>query len=131
MSATLTLAVLVNAEGALSRLEKQPAPIKIAYRIARLAEVVRAETALYHKKRNELIVSLGASRPVTDAEVAQGLAGTISEVKPENLEMFMAQMLELGGVTVTIDKWLLTVDQLGETTMMPQDVAALGALISE
>lgn len=129
---TMLLAELVNAEGALQRLGARSLPIKLAYRIARLSAIVGAETRPFVQQRTALIVKYGVARPATPAEAEAGQPGEITEVRPENLSLFMTELRGLGEMPVTLTtQWLLSIDLLGEIDMTPADLGALGALLRE
>lgn len=128
-----TLKVLANAEPALRRLAAQKVSVKPAYHIARLLDVVRGETAEFHKQHDELVRRLGKERPLTSDEqktIGTGVTSMI-EVTPDNREEFAKKLAELEAIEVTIDKWLMTIDLLEGFAVSADDIASLGPLVLE
>lgn len=108
----------------------QLVPPKIAYAVSRLRADVAAHVEPFHAQRNALLERLGTRRPPTDDERA---AGTIQDVFElgDKAEEFQRLVKELGDTPVSIDKWLLTFEQLEAYRVSTPDMAALLPLIIE
>ena len=128
---TTTLAVLLDAEPALAVLEQLLLPAKTAYHIAKLTRLVTVETQIFKTRREALIRELGAERPTTDAERAQGAGPTTTQVTPANWDVYVAKANELAEVEVEIAWRPLTVAQLDGATVRPSDLRHLGPLLAE
>lgn len=128
---SMTLAELSQAEAALVRLGRRALPVKLAYRIARLTSQVSVETKTFHQQHDALVRSMGEERPPTAGEKATGQTAPVVEVTADNLPTFQAQLLELSSVTVNLDtQWGLSVELLESQDITPQDLIALGPLVS-
>jgi hypothetical protein len=114
---TTTLAVLVDAQPALERLAAQPLPVKVAYAVAKLARLVRPEVEHFIQQRNELVRAHGA--PAN---------GTI-EVRPEERDVYVAKVVELASVEVTIDAAPIPLAALDGVRVMAHDLMALQAFV--
>jgi len=114
---TMTLGALVEAEPALDRLLEQKLPAQTAYHLAKLAKLVKAETAHFHAQRDVLIRELGAP------------AGDVVEVMLEHRAAFFQRVQELLAVEATIAWRPLSLAQVSEIS--GGDVLRLGALLSE
>lgn len=140
-----TLSKLVVAEPALLRLGEpiqtivdkavvlvpQPVSATTAYRLAKLIKSVRDETEFYRTRYRALIKELGVEREPTKAEAEQGMQGPVTEVASANRDTFTEKVKELDATPVEIEKWLLTVEMLGDVKVSIGDMLALGELISD
>jgi hypothetical protein len=113
----MTLGALVEAEPALDRLLDQKLSAQAAYHLAKLATLVRAETAHFHAQREALIREFGTP------------TGEVIEVQPDQRPEFFRRVQELLAVEATIAWRPLSVAQVLEIS--GGDVLRLGALLSE
>lgn len=122
---------LIVIERVLLRIGTQPIAIKTAYHIGKLLKLVQEETKYFKETNESLIKSLGKERACNEAELKQGIQGPLWEVLPENIEQFSLKLKELLEVEITIDKWLLTLELLGELKISSNDMMSLDILIIE
>lgn len=111
----------------------QAIPLKAAYHVSRLLEAVQAHTKPFRTQQDALMVALGEKRPPTDAEKAAGVtADAVYDLQATGQrDEFNRQIVESIAVTVTMDKWLLTLDVLAPFHVSPRDLSALLPLIVE
>ena len=104
-------------------------PAKVAYKLARLTDTVRAETKHFHEQRTALLREMGNERPATPEEAAR-LGPAVVEVPAEKLAAFSQRLRDVADVEVTLsDRWLLTLEDLSAFTLSGDDVLALGGLV--
>lgn len=118
-SITMTLGELVEAEDALNRLLEVKLTAQLAYSVATLTRHVKAETAHFHTKREELIRELGEPMP----DNAQ-----MMRVKPMEVPGFLKRMQELTTVEATLTVKPLRLEELPDMT--GADLLKLGALLT-
>lgn len=148
---TVTLEQLIIAEGPLLSLGQpiptlvgavvvplpQAIPLKASYHVSRLIEAVQAHTRPFRTQHDALQASMraviGEQRPPTDAEKAAGVtAETVYAVEATaKRDECNRQIAESVAVTVTIDKWLLTLEMLAPFAVSPRDLSALLPLMLE
>jgi hypothetical protein len=116
---TMTLAELVDAEPALTRLLDVRLSAQLAYSVAKLAKAVRTEAQHFTEQRDALIRELG--EPVPDDP-----AGAI-RVTPANTAEFLRRVQELAAVEATLTVPPLKLADLPEMT--GADLLKLGALV--
>lgn len=105
MPIKITVRECLTAEPALQHLSNVRYAPKVAYDIARLLLLVRAEIKLYNEDRNKYISDKGVSRPVSEAEIAQGLSGEVTEIlDPEERAAFLKRDNEALQTEVTLER---------------------------
>jgi len=124
----MKLGDLVNAEVALDRLLEERLPATVAYHVAKLARLVKAETAYFASQREAHVRELGEEVPVTDEQRAAG-ATSILKVKLEHVEEFNRRLTELATVEVSIAWRPLPFEAL--PPISGADVLRLGPLVME
>lgn len=124
----MTLGELLSAEIALDRLLEERLPAKVAYHVAKLAKLVKTETAYFASQREAHVRELGEDVPPTDEQRAAG-ATAILKVKDEHINEFNRRLTELAAVEVSIAWRPLPFDAL--PPISGGDVLRLGALITE
>lgn len=127
---TVTLGDLIEAESALDRLLLERLSAQVAYRVARLARLVKVETKFFHERREALIRQFGVEVPPTEAEKAQGATSMI-RVTPQFAEEFGAKLREVAEVSVTIAATPIALADLTAATMTGADVLRLGPFLAE
>jgi hypothetical protein len=127
---TTTLAHLVDAYPALSRLAQLRLPVKVAYRVAKLLKAIGSEIKTFEEQRNALVIAHGAARPATEAEIAATGQTTIHEVDADKRAAFFAAVRELGGLEVQLAGEAITLEELAGD-MTAADLVALGPLVAE
>jgi hypothetical protein len=128
---TTTLGALVTAEPALGRLLDQRVSMQTAYTLAKLAKLVREETAVYHQQREALIQALGAPREPTASEQAAGIRESVIEVTVDNRAPFFAKVQELAAIPVTLAWTPVAVSVLDGIQISGADLLALDPLLQE
>jgi hypothetical protein len=117
----VTLRNLLESKEALSRLVAQPAPGKLAYRLAKVAKAVKAELDTYESARRPLCERLGELNEDKSA----------FEFKGDNAEAFKREHDELLAEETKLDVGHLNVDDLGNLQISGADLLALEWLITE
>jgi hypothetical protein len=117
----VTLRSLLESSDALSRLIAQPAPGKLAYRLAKVAKAVKAELETYESARRPLCARLGKLNEDRSAYEFEG----------ENKEAFKREHDELLAVEANLDVGHLSVDDIGNLQISGADLLALEWLITE
>ena len=117
----VTLRNLLESRDALSRLIAQPAPGKLAYRLAKVAKAVKAELETYEGARQPLCERLGELNEEMSA----------FEFKGDNAEAFRREHDELLAEEASLDVGNLTVEDLGNLQISGADLLALEWLITE
>lgn len=125
---TMKLGELLDAELALDRLLEERLPATVAYHVAKLAKLVKAETAYFATQREAFIRELGEETPPTDEQRAAG-ATAILKVKGEHVEEFNRRLTELAAVEVAIPWRPLPFEAL--PPISGADVLRLGLLLTE
>lgn len=117
-----TLGALIAAEPALTRVIARDWPLSMAFKLARLARVVRVETATFEALRQQLVKKYG-TEPDADGNF---------HVKPQHLSEFARQVNEAAAAAVALDAQPLSASQIAkhapEMRVSPQDLADLGPL---
>jgi hypothetical protein len=117
----VTLRTLLESRDALSRLIAQPAPGKLAYRLAKVAKAVKGELETYESARRPLCERLGELNEERSA----------FEFKGDNAEAFKREHDELLAEEANLDLGHLSVDDLGNLEISGADLLALEWLIAE
>lgn len=132
MAITVSIGALVQAERVLLQLAQQRVSFKATRHLDRLTTIVQAETALFHKTHDALVRELGQQRDVTPLEKVSGIEGPITEVSPENRDVFVAKITEMTSLDVPLeaDAWLLTAAVLDEFRLSREDLVALRPLLA-
>ena len=125
---TMSLGALLGAELALDRLLEERLPAKVAYHVAKLAKLVKTETAYFATEREKAIRELGQEMPPTEEQRASG-ATSILQVKPEHVEEFNRRLTDLAAVEVAIAWRPLPLDTLPD--LSGADLLRLGPLVTE
>lgn len=127
MPITLTLRALLEAQPALDRLAGEKLPVQIAYRVAKIVKLTKAEIADFHEQRIKLVKAHGVTRPATEAELS--IHGPeVIEVPPEKAAAFRAEIDALADEPVTFDREPLTISA-AVPNITPADLIALGPLV--
>jgi len=121
----MTLGELVAAEESLTRLLEVRVSAPLAYRLAKVAKAVRAETKHFYEQRDDYIRELGEPVP---ADQATGGVGAM-RVKPDLVEEFLKRIAELSAVQAELDVRPLTLADLPEIS--GSDLLRLGSLVTD
>lgn len=116
---TMTLGALVGADVALTRLLEVRMSAQLAYRVAKLAKTIHAETTHFTEQRDALIREYGEP----SAEDPQKI-----QVKQADVATFMTRVNELAAVETMVSVHPLALDTLPEMT--GADLLALGPLVT-
>ena len=125
-----TLGALATAAPALDQLTRLPLKIKSAYSLAKLARLVNQELEVYEKQRLALVTKHGDVREATPEEVATGVQGQVTQVRPSELEAFSKALAELRSLSVIIPWQPITLDDLDGQAVRASDLMQLGPLFS-
>lgn len=126
---TTTLGQCAGAAPALERLAAHELPARVAYTLAKLLAAVKAELTIYEQARAKLFTKHGESREATEAERAT-LGPQVLTVRPDAVEVFTAEYLELERVPVTLACPAFDLASLNGTAIAAKDVALLGPLVT-
>lgn len=96
------LEAIVNSVDSIRALQEIKLPVKISYRIKRLADKINPILKNYHEQRNELVKKFGE-----EDEKSQ-----IWNVKKENQPVFYEELQKLLDVEETIDFEKIKIDEL-------------------
>ena len=107
----ISLRKIVESEKGMAAILETKLPIKIAYRLTKLSNKIRAELAVYNEQRVALVKRLGEEK------------GKDSwEVKPENMVEFQEEFKKLLDEVVEIDFTPLKLAELGDVVISPKDL---------
>jgi len=126
-----TLGALVTAEPALERLATERLSVKAAYHVAKLARLVRLETALFHEARQKALLEFGEERDAATPEERARLGPRVITVTPEHAAAFTARLADLTALPVELAWTPLDLEALGDLRITPADLLALGPLIAD
>jgi hypothetical protein len=116
----MTLGDLVLAEEALTRLLEVKVPARLAYHVAKLTRLVKAETAHFYTARDSEIRELGLESIERPGEF---------RVREEHMPLYMRRLSELAAVETTIEWTALPLAELPEITAA--DLLRLGPLVED
>ena len=109
----ITLKEAIESDSQLKNILEVKLPIKIAYKLNKLAKKLQAETAGYNELRVKLVKELGEK---TDEKT------DIWQVKTENLQEFSDKINELFKTEVEIDFEPLNIEVLGDISIEPKNL---------
>jgi len=117
---SLTLGDCLIADPALDTLLQIRLPVKTAYHVAKLARLVKVETAQANQQRETWIKELGDEvEPQT------------FRVRPDQVPEFNRRMTELASIAVVIDWGPLPLSALASVDVCGGDLLKLGPLVSD
>jgi hypothetical protein len=121
---TLTLAQLIEAAPAFTRLARKELPLKVALHIARVYRQVVAEQQAFEEKRLQLVMKLG-----------QRVNGTPQvRVAPEHIPEFSRQINEAAAVELRLDCQPLTwadLQGIEDLRLPAEDLILLGPFMAD
>lgn len=106
----------------LNKIIEKELPVLIAYRLGKMAKVIKSELLHMDEIRSRLIQQLGELMPNTEGRW---------RVKPENTAAFEEEMGKLLKEEVELDCEPISVLQLGDIKVTPLDLAHLDFIITE
>ena len=115
---------------ALTRLATQRLPVKHAYDVKKIRQLVRPELQHWHDEREAFIKELGAEREPTAAERIRFGAGKVMAVKPEHEPAFQQRMAELAALAVSIAWQPIDLSTAGSVAISAHDLEVLGPLVT-
>jgi len=107
----LSLKQIVESEKGMIAILETKLPIKIAYRLTKLSNKIRAELAVYNEQRVTLVKRLGEEQTKDNWQV-----------KPENMKEFLEEFNKLQDEIVEIDFTPLKLEELGDVVISPKDL---------
>lgn len=107
------LAEIVGSVDQIKSLSELKLPVKISYRLSRLAAKIQPELTIYNEKRNKIIEELGT----------QNEDKTFSIKDAEKLKEFTVKLKELLEIEIEID-WFekIKISELGEINVPAKDL---------
>lgn len=118
----LTLKQLVERVESLSKLLNKELPIKTAYRLGRLYNIIKNELQQYNEHRNILIKKYGKEK---NGQIL------IDEQDKEAIEKFTKDNEELLSVSIRIDYEPIAISDLGDIKLSPIDIGNLEIFFKE
>jgi hypothetical protein len=115
-----TLGELVTAEPALNRLLEAKLPVKVAYHVAKVARLMKQETAYFNKEREALIRELGEETMIDGQQAIQ--------VSPAKTAEFSRRLTEIASIEVSLDVRPIALNDV-TVEISGADVLALGPLL--
>lgn len=108
----IKLSEIVDSEDQMNELQKISLPVKVSYRIKRLADKLQPILKSYHTNRNELIASLGE----------KGENNAYSILDADKFKEFTQKLTELTEIQEEIDFEQIAIDELGEIQIPPNNL---------
>lgn len=108
----IKLREVLEAAGSFQVLQNKEVPIKVAYRLKRLANKLQSDINLYSENRNELIKKLGEKQK----------DGTFKVVDPEKLEELSNQTKELLNEEIEVEFNKIKLSELGDIKIEPNSL---------
>ena len=122
----LKLQQIVNSEMSLKKLIEIKLPIKIAYKLSKLVNLIQPELTIFTEQRDKLIRELGAEDKDNNVKVTD-----------ENLPKFMEELKKLTEIEIDLsfsdgkDIEKIKISDLGDISLEAQDLVLLNWLITE
>jgi len=129
----ITLEKIVNSDKSLAKLMGLKLPIKVSYKLTRLAFNLQPEITIFNDKRNAIIKELG--EPMADSPVVNGEPSY--KVKDENMAKYIEEMTKLGEIEVDLkfssDKEFekIKILDLGDVSIEPRELLPVDWLLEE
>ncbi len=107
----ITLASIVESAESIKNLQTVKMPVKVSYRIKRLADRLSPILTSFNEKRDELIKELG-----------EKTEGGGYQVKADNIPVFLEKIKELTSVEEEVEWEKISVDELGDVQLSPREL---------
>jgi len=99
-------------------------PMKTAYRLKKMAELITDEQKKYEELRKDLLTNLGEKNDDGSLKIDDGIVDL-----GENQQRYLDQHLELLDIDVSLE--LIKLDDLGDAQLSASELGSLGDLIIE
>ena len=111
----MKLKTIINEQVNLTKLLELKLPVKVAYKLNKLANKFESEVKFFNDKRNELINELGEKK--LDAE---GKETEQIEVKQGELKQFYKKLNEIVEVETEVNFEPISISELGDIVIEPK-----------
>jgi len=111
----MKLITIINEQENLEKLMELKLPVKVAYKLNKLAHKFVSELKFYNDKKNELITELGEKK--LDAE---GNETEQMEVKQGELKQFYKKLEEIVEVETEVNFEPISISELGDIVIEPK-----------
>lgn len=124
----LKLSTLINSEGSLKKLLAVKLPVKIAYKLSKIVNLIQPELTIFQEQRDKLIKELGTEKDKDSGNF---------QVTPENMPKFIEEIGKLTDIEVNLEFGAgkavepIKLADLGDIELEAQDLVALDWLITE
>jgi len=106
------------------KLMKLQVPMKTAYKLKKIAELITDEQKKYEELRKELLTKLGEKNEDGSLKIDQGIVSL-----GENQQAYYEQHLEL--LDIDVEMGVIKIDDLGDAQLSAAELSSLGELIGD
>ena len=111
----MKLITIINEQANLAKLMELKLPVKVAYRLNKLANKFDTEIKFYNDKRNELVKELGEKKLDEEGNETDQI-----EVKKENLAEFYKKINEMVEIETEVNYEPISISELGDIVIEPK-----------